>query len=105
MAKFYGEIGYSETTEISPGVWGDTVVGKNYYGEIFKESHRWSTSKEVNDDFRINASVSILADAYAYKNVKHIKYVKYLGVKWKVVEITPEYPNITLTLGGEYIDQ
>ena len=36
MAKFYGKIGYSETNETSPGVWTETIIERNYYGDLLR---------------------------------------------------------------------
>ena len=35
MAKYYGEIGFSETTETSPGVWTEDIV-KRFLQKINK---------------------------------------------------------------------
>ena len=40
MAKYYGAIGYSETTETAPGVWEETITERNYYGDVIKTSSK-----------------------------------------------------------------
>ena len=51
MNKFYGAIGYAVTKEISPGVYEDSIVTHNYYGEIVRNS-RQLPSKQINCQVR-----------------------------------------------------
>ena len=103
MAKFYGEIGYAETVETSPGVYSDEITARNYYGELISNSSRWSTSSEsTNDDLNINNRISILADPYAYQNFHSMKYVEFMGTKWKINSVEVRYPRLILTIGGVY---
>ena len=37
-AKFYGEIGYGETVETSPGVYEDIIVERKYYGDVIRNT-------------------------------------------------------------------
>lgn len=102
MAKFFGSVGYSETKEDAPGVWNEVTVEKPYRGEILKNSRRWESKEKVNDDLVVNNMISIVADAYAYQNFFFIKYVCWMGTKWKVTNAEVQRPRIILTLGGIY---
>lgn len=103
MARFYGTIGFvlSQENETRPGVWvDDTVVERNYYGEITRSVHRWDRTEKVNDDITISNTISIIADSYLLENSAAIRYVVRNGVKWKVSEIEELRPRLILTLGG-----
>lgn len=103
MAKFYGEIGYAESVETSPGVYSDVITVRNYSGDLLANSSRWTTSSEsVNDDLNINNRISILADPYAYQNFHSMKYVEFMGTKWKINSVEVRYPRLILTIGGVY---
>lgn len=109
MARYYGKIGYTETIEqIDPitnksnGIWDEAVIERNYYGEIIQNSQGFKSSGQVNDNITINVKISIIADPYANMNSNHIRYAEFMGVKWKVVSIIPQYPRLILTLGDEY---
>ena len=102
MAKFFGAVGYAISTEIRPGVWTDSITERNYYGDVLRLSNRWQSSEYLNDDLRITNRISILADAFMYQNFSRIKYVVWMGVKWKVTDAEVQRPRITLNLGGEY---
>lgn len=105
MSKYYGKVGYATCVDRGYGVYEDTIIERQYYGDTIKVSSRWQNSGGVNDDLTINFQVSILADPFAYENFSHIKYVEVMGSLWKVTNIDPAYPRITLTVGGPYTGQ
>lgn len=103
MAKFYGEIGFTETKETSPGVWEEGILTKKMYsGDLLSFNVRSFTSGKVNTDITISNRISIVADPFANKNLSSMAYVKFKGVKWKVESIDVEYPRIIISLGGIY---
>ena len=105
MAKFYGTIGFEITEEIRPGVWAPQIVEKSgYKGDVVSQSYRWQNTSKVNDDVDILVKISVIYDQYAIDNLGRIRYVKYLGQNWKVTSVEPEYPRLTMTLGGLYHD-
>lgn len=106
MARWFGTIGYAVTEEVRPGIWTDDIVERQYYGDAYKLSANWSRSPlGVNDDLTVSTQVSIIADAFALENFSAIKYVEFMGTKWKATSVDPnERPRIVITLGGEYHD-
>lgn len=104
MAKWYGVIGYAETVETSPGVWKEKITERNYSGDVIRNTSRWSTSSDsTNDDLTVNNQISILADPFAYQNFHSIKYLEFMGAKWKVTNVDAgQYPRLLLTIGGVY---
>lgn len=101
--KFYGKVGFMETTETSPGVYEEQITERNYYGDVMRVSRRYSSSSEkVNDDLDINNEISIVADAYAYQNFHALRYIEWMGAKWKVSSVTVERPRLILSVGGVY---
>lgn len=102
MAKFSGKIGFVQTVETSPGVWTDKVIEKSYKGDYIKNYIRWDSAEKVNEDFRINNQVSIVADSYIYNNLSAMKYIILSGIKWKIVSITIERPRLIISLGDIY---
>lgn len=102
MSKFYGVIGFVKDVESDPGVWKHVTTEKTYYGDVIRLDRRWDQPTEVNDHLTLSEEINIVADSYILDNLSYIKYVNVYGVKWKVNTITPAYPRIRLTLGGEY---
>ena len=103
MTKFYGPIGYAVPTETRPGVWKDQIEERNYYGDIKRNSSRWTASPDsTNDDLNVNAQVSIVADPFAYNNFHSMKYIRFMGANWKITNVEPQDPRLILTIGGVY---
>jgi hypothetical protein len=102
MAKFYGEIGYAETIETAPGVWTETIVGRNYSGDVIKSNVKWQSGPNLNDNLVINNAISIVADPFAYQNFSGMRYVKWMGVSWKITNVEVQRPRLILAIGGVY---
>lgn len=102
MAKFHGAIGYALLEESSPGVWIDTIIEKNYRGDIVLDQRRFQSSENLNDNINIDNSISILADAYAYENLGFMKYIVWNNVAWKIQSFSINRPRIVLQIGGVY---
>ena len=102
MAKFYGKIGYVKTVETEPGMWEEQKTERQYSGELVKNTRRLESSGGVNDNINISNEVSIVADPYAYENFHAMRYIKFMGAKWKISNIEVRYPRLILTIGGVY---
>ena len=108
MRKYYGMIGYGVDTETEvPGVWNVTdIVERPHYGNVLSNIRDLrQQSDSINDDIKINNSISIVADPYAFEHFQNIRYATWMGTKWRVVSIDVQYPRLILTLGGEYNGQ
>lgn len=104
MPKWYGKIGYGVTEETSPGVWTEEIVERQYYGDIIRNLRRLETSDQVNDNVSVSNEISIVSDPYAFENFHSIRWVEFMGAKWKVSNIEVQYPRLVLSLGGVYND-
>ena len=104
MAKFYGKVGYAETVEtpIGSGIWKETIVEREYYGDLIRNTRRLQSSQQVNDDINVSNEISILADPYANRNFHAMRYVEFMGAKWKIVSVEVRYPRLILSVGGVY---
>ncbi len=102
MAKFYGVIGFAENIEISPGLWEERITERSYYGDLSRNIRNLQSSGSVNDDINISNEISIVADPYAEQNFHTMRYVEFMGTKWKITSIEVLYPRLKLTVGGVY---
>lgn len=102
MAKYYGVIGYVETVETSPGVWEEQITERNYYGELVRNTSRFQVSDQVNDNVNIANEISVIADPFATQNFHAMRYVEFMGAKWKITNVEVRYPRLILTIGGLY---
>lgn len=105
MAKFHGVIGYAIQTETAPGVWQDIITEKEYSGDVILNQQRWQKSENVNDDFNVDNSISIIADPFAFKNLGYMKYVEWMETKWKIQSVSLNRPRVVIQIGGIYHDQ
>ena len=105
MGKWFGNVGFAKTVETKPGIYEEQVTPKPYYGEVISNRWRRQNSGGVNDNIQIINVISIVADAFANENCSDIAYVEYMGTKWKVTDIEPQYPRLLLTMGGVYNGQ
>lgn len=103
MAKWYGSIGFVETVETEPGIWEPTETIRQYYGDIISNTRRWSEKQDsTNDDISINNRISVVADSYIQNHLHILKWIEYGGCKWKVSDITINFPRIEFGFGGVY---
>lgn len=104
MARWFGKVGYSETVETAPGVWMPQDTVREYYGDVIRNTTRWTgNSDSTNDNLTVNTQISIVADPFATDKFYSIKWVEFMGVKWKVDSVDPtQPPRLILSLGGVY---
>lgn len=105
MAKFYGVVGYATLTETAPGVWTEEITKRSYYGDVIRNMRRLQTTSNLNDDVNINNEFSIVSDPFAQQNFHTIRYVEYMGTKWKVTNVEVQYPRLILSVGGVYHEE
>lgn len=102
MAKFYGTIGYAQTSEMKPGVWKEQITEKTYYGDLIRNTRRLQGADQVNDNINVANEISIVSDPYANENFHSMRYVEFMGAKWKISQVQVQYPRLILTIGGVY---
>ena len=100
--KFCGKIGFAEFYESSPSVWEERIKEGTYYGDVISNSRINQSGGELLDDISINNRISVIADSGLIKVMGFIRYVEWIGVRWKVKDISAEYPRLILSIGGIY---
>ena len=102
MAKYCGNIGFAVTKETKPGVWKEQITDRLYYGDMTRNTKRLQSSGNLNDNIIIANELSIVADPYANENFHAMRYVEFMGTKWKITSVEVQYPRLILTLGDGY---
>lgn len=103
MPRFAGKVGFGIQKEVEQDVWKEVLVERQYYGDLTRNSSHYENNAKLNDDLVMTNTFSIVADPFAYQNFSNIKYVVYMGVKWKVSSVdasTP--PRLILSAGSVY---
>lgn len=102
MAKWFGKVGYAITAEAEDGIWKETIIERDYYGDMTSDRRKRQNSGEVNDNINLSNVISIVSDPFAYQNCSNMAYVEIMGTKWKVSDVEVQYPRLILTVGGVY---
>lgn len=104
MARWAGKVGFETSVETEPGIWEEQINERKYYGDLNRNARRLESSGSINDNVNISNEISFLADPYAKENFHAIRYVEFMGTKWKVSNIDVQFPRLILSLGGIYND-
>lgn len=102
MSKFVGAIGYAQTVKTAPGVWTERIVEYPCCGDVLRCSRQRQSGDKVNDDINISNQLSIIDDGYCSTHIGSIRYVIWMGAKWKVTDVAFQRPRLILTVGGVY---
>ena len=102
MSKWCGNVGFADTIEYEPGSYENEVVERQYYGDVISNRWKRQNSGGVNDDINLSNQISIVADPYALNHCSTIAYIEYMGTRWKVTDVDPQFPRLILNIGGVY---
>lgn len=102
MAKWSGKIGFTTSVEVEPGYWEEQIIEKQYTGDVITHSVKRQNSDGINQNINISSSISIIANPFANKHCSEMTYITYMGAKWKITDISPEFPRLKLTIGDLY---
>ncbi len=102
MAKFCGKIGFETTKKTGVDVYEEEITEVKYFGDVIKNRGRITTGSEINSDVNISNQISIIADPFANTHFHSIRYVEWMGSKWRVTDVEVQYPRLVLSIGGLY---
>lgn len=102
--KWYGSIGFAVTEKTGPGVWEPSITERKYKGDTISCRRITQQTDQVNDNINIANQISIVADPFANQNFYAMKYVEFMGAKWKITNVEVQPPRLVLTVGGLYND-
>ena len=102
--RFFGEVGYGESIETSPGSgkWTTDITESTYQGDIIHNVRPRENVTKVNNDVSVSNVISIVGDDKAFTYFNNIKYVNWGGVLWIVTSVEVQRPRLILILGGVY---
>ena len=97
--RWHGKIGYAITEE-HDGIWSDSVVEREYKGDLNKNAVQLQKSDSVNNDFMVKNQISIVADPFAFENFQYMKYIEIMKVMWEISSVEIQYPRLLISVGG-----
>lgn len=104
MAKYAGNVGFAVTKETTPGVWEDVIEERKMRGDVIKSSATFKPGESINNDIALGHRISLLGDPYAYENFTGLRYITYMGHKFKIAGVEIERPRMIISMGGIYVD-
>ena len=104
--KFSGEAGFRlKDVEVEPDVYEPQLVSKIIKGDVVQNRYgRQNGDKSTIDNITITNQLSIVANQFLMKHIANLLYVKFQGVKWKVVSYNIKavfYTHLTLPTNRE----
>lgn len=102
MAKYHGKVGFVTFSEKTLGVDVEVPVEREYFGDVYRNTKRWSKGTDINPDLTVNNQISIVADQYARDNLYAIRYVSWMGTLWSISNVDVQHPRLILTIGEVY---
>lgn len=105
--KYAGNIGYI-VEKMQDGVYLPESTARFMTGDIIsirKGRESYDNSSKVNEDISLSNRISLIGDAFAFENFMWIRWVEWMGTKWKVssVSVDTNAPRINISLGGVYV--
>lgn len=106
MARFRDKIGFDGPEEqLVKGQITSKTVERVYSGDVLKDVHTITEGGAPNGGLSFNHRFSVVMDQYLESNWATVRYVKWQGLKLKVVAVTIERPRAILQIGGIYNDR
>ena len=102
MPKCSGIIGYALVEETQPGVWDENISEKKYFGDLIIDNRRIVDKSEINDNINISNNISIVSNSFMSDNMAFMRYITFMGSKWKISSLDIKPPRIIITIGGLY---
>ena len=98
--RYFGKVGYAIQVPTGLDMVGEEIVEYDYFGDVLKNNRRLEKSESVNDDLNVSNKISIVADPFAYEHFFAMKYLTWMGSKWKITDVEVDRPRLILTIGG-----
>ena len=100
MNRWYGNSGFAEQVESSQSVWTEEITERTYRGDILRNMRRLQDSQQINDDISISNQISVIGDAYMRDHFINMRWIEFMGAKWKAAEVdASQSPRLIITLG------
>ena len=100
MNRWCGKIGFAEQVEIAHSVWTEKITERTYRGDVLRNTRRLMDSQQINDNISISNQISVVADAYIHDHFINMRWIEFMGAKWKATQVdASQSPRLIITLG------
>lgn len=97
--RYSGKLGVAQQTEVSPGVWEETITELDVLGTVQQRSEVLTTSDAVLPRYTTTTSISLLRPD---GDNSMLRYITYKGTRWMTNNIVSQYPEIVIYISEEY---
>jgi hypothetical protein len=97
--RYSGKLGIAQQTEVSPGVWEETITEVDVLGSVNQRTEVLQSSTSVLPEYTTTTSISVLR---RLEPKDSIRYVTYLGKRWEIGSLVTEFPRTVIFIGKEY---
>lgn len=102
MTRFSGKIGFGTPVEVSPGIWDEEILEKQYYGTVEWDIRRYVKDARINENLNLNNCVVVYADGWLNQNFSRVRYVLWKGQRWTISSVEDSYPRMKFYMGDVY---
>ena len=100
MNRWYGKIGFAEQVETVQLFCTDQITERTYRGDILHNTRRLQDSQQINGNISNSNQISVIGDAYIRDHFVDMRWIEFMGAKWKAIEVdASQAPRLIITLG------
>lgn len=101
MNRWCAKIGFAEQVETAPSVWTEKITERTYRGDVLRCTRRLNDSQEkISYNISISNQISVIGDAYMRYHFVDMRWIEFMGAKWKTAEVdASQAPRLIITLG------
>lgn len=100
--RYSGKLGIAQQTEVSPGVWEETITEHDVVGDMKQRTEALETGDRIHPRYVTTTSVSVLAFGVGLQDNSMIRYATKAGKRWVISSIVNKPPRLVLYFGEEY---
>jgi hypothetical protein len=100
--RYAGKLGIAQQTEVSPGVWEETITEHDVVGDLKQRTETLTVGDTILPQYATTTSVSVLAREVGFRDNSDLRYMTLGGKRWTISSDVTQYPRVVLYFGEEY---
>ena len=100
--RYSGTIGVANQTEVSPGIWEETITEREYIGDVMQRTEVLEEGDSIHPVQQTTTSISVLSRVVGFVNDSDLRYVTFAGIRWNIASVINQPPRLVLYIREEY---
>ena len=100
--RYSGKLGIAEQTEVSPGIWEETLTEHDVIGDLKQRTEVLVQGDSILPTYRTTTSISVFSRGVGQLDNSMIRYITHSGKRWAISSIVAQPPLIVVYIGEEY---